>query len=98
MECRKEDICEAIEDKTNQKNEFQGDLRFGKLNTDSLYDRVKKDVSLYKKVKPKVNMVFTQLNYTQGKLMTTEGPKFIKVPGFVNGIYGSDQKDYMSMY
>ena len=98
MECRKEDICEAIEDKTNQKNEFQGDLRFGKLNTDSLYDRVKKDVSLYKKVKPKVNMVFTQLNYTRGKLMTTEGPKFIQVPGFINGIYESDQKDYMSIH
>lgn len=42
-------------------------------------------------------MVFTQLNYTGGKLATGEGKlEEIITPDFVNGLYLSDQKDLIN--
>lgn len=88
-ECRKEEINPAIEDKTNVTNEFQGELRFGKININSLMDRVHKDASVY--ADKTVNMVFTHLNYTGGKIASTAG--MIEVPK-APFVYVSDQKDY----
>ena len=94
-ECRKEDINPDIVDKTNIRNDWQDELRFGYLDTDKLYRRVQADFSRY--LDAKLNMVFTQLNYTGGKLATGES-KFedITIPDFVNGLYLSDQKDLIN--
>lgn len=94
-ECSKEDINPDIVDTTNIRNDWQDDLRFGYIDTDKLYRRVKGDFSRYDNAK--LNMVFTQLNYTNGRLATGEG-KFgeIVVPEFVNGLYLSDQKDVIN--
>ena len=97
-ECDRNDINPDIVDTTNLENDFQGALRFGKLNAKSLLDRVKKDASMYKTVKPKINMVFTQINYTKGKLMTANGLSDIFMPDFANCVYASDQKDHMEKY
>ena len=97
-ECRREDINSEIMDKTNEANEFQGSLRFGRINTESLQNRIKKDISLYQEVKPKVNLVFTQTNYTGGMIQTTDGLKDIIVPNFAKNIYVSDQKDRIELF
>lgn len=95
-ECQKEDINLGIVDTTNLTNEWQGALRFGYLNTDKLYKRIKADFSRY--ADAKLNMVFTQLNYTNGRIATGKD-KFeeIVLPEYVDRLYLSDQKDVINL-
>lgn len=94
-ECKKEDINPAIVDATNIRNDWQDALRFGYINTEKLYRRVKSDFSRYDNAK--LNMVFTQLNYTNGRIATGKD-KFEEIitPGFIDGLYLSDQKDVIN--
>lgn len=94
-ECKKEDINSTIIDSTNIPNDWQGALRFGYIDTDKLYKRVKSDFSRYNNAK--LNMVFTQLNYTNNGIATGKNQtEEIVVPEFVNGLYLSDQKDLIN--
>ena len=94
-ECRKEDINPDIVDNTNIRNDWQDELRFGYLDADKLYRRVQYDFSRY--LDAKLNIVFTQLNYTGGKLATGESKlEEINTPDFVHGLYLSDQKDLIN--
>ena len=94
-ECEKKDINPNIVDKTNEENPWQGKLRFGYLNTDSLYNRIKRDLSQYGS-KVEANMVFTQLNYTNNKLCVGNN-QFIEIakPDFIHSVLGSDREDNM---
>lgn len=94
-ECEKKDINPNIVDKTNEENPWQGKLRFGYLNTDSLYNRVRQDLSQYGS-KVEANMVFTQLNYTDNKLCVGNNQLIeIAKPDFIHSILGSDREDNM---
>lgn len=94
-ECKREDINPDIVDATNIRNDWQDELRFGYIDTTKLYRRVKSDFSRYDNAK--LNMVFTQLNYTDGRIATGKD-KFeeIVLPDFVDGLYLSDQKDVIN--
>lgn len=94
-ECTKDDINPNIVDATNVRNDWQDELRFGYIDTAKLYRRVKSDFSRYDNAK--MNMVFTQLNYTNGRIASGKN-KFddIVLPDFVNGLYLSDQKDVIN--
>ena len=94
-ECKREDINPAIVDTTNIRNDWQDELRFGYIDIDKLYKRVRDDFSRYDNAK--LNMVFTQLNYTNGRIATGRD-KFdeIVLPDFVDGLYLSDQKDVIN--
>lgn len=94
-ECKREDINADIADTTNIRNDWQDDLRFGYIDTDKLYRRVKGDFARYNDAK--LNMVFTQLNYTDGRIATGKD-KFeeIVLPDFIDGLYLSDQKDVIN--
>lgn len=94
-ECKREDINPTIVDATNIRNDWQDELRFGYIDTSKLYKRVQGDFSRYSNAN--LNMVFTQLNYTNGRIATGKD-KFdeIVVPEFVNGLYLSDQKDVIN--
>ena len=95
FECKKDDINPAIVDTTNIRNDWQGDLRFGYIDTDKLYRRIKGDFSRYNNARS--NMVFTQLNYTNGRIATGRGIfDDINVPDFIDGLYLSDQKDLIN--
>ena len=96
-ECKREDINPSIVDTTNGRNEWQDHLRFGYINTDKLYKRIRGDFSRYDNAK--LNMVFTQLNYTDGRIATGKG-RFdeIVLPDFVDGLYLSDQKDVINKW
>ena len=93
-ECAKEDINPDIVDNTNQANPWQGALRFGRIYLPSLYKRVQADAARYN-IDKKVNLVFTHMNYTDGKLDTTEGRIDIEKPDFATHLYTSSRKDYM---
>lgn len=95
--CAKSDINAAIVDETNQPNEWQGSLRFGYLDVDGLYGRIKKDLNTYtSKVSPR--LVFTQTNYTNGGLKVNAGtPIEIAKPDFVDFVYTSNKKDRMEI-
>ena len=70
-------------------------LRFGYIDTDKLYKRIKGDFSRYNNAN--LNMVFTQLNYTDGCIATGKNKRDeIIVPDFVSGLYLSDQKDVIN--
>lgn len=94
-ECEKKDINPNIVDKTNEENPWQGKLRFGYLNTDSLYNRVRQDLYQYGS-KVEANMVFTQLNYTDNKLCVGNN-QFVEItkPDFIYSVFGSDREDSM---
>lgn len=95
LECAKEDINPDIVDTTNIRNDWQDSLRFGYIDMDKLYRRVRGDFSRYDNAK--LNMVFTQLNYTNGRIATGKD-KFeeLVIPDFVDGLYLSDQKDVIN--
>lgn len=94
-ECKKEDINPTIVDTTNIPNDWQDALRFGYIDTNKLYRRVKSDFSKYDNAK--LNMVFTQLNYTNNRIATGKNEfEEIVVPEFVSGLYLSDQKDVIN--
>ena len=96
MECKKNDISSAIVDKTNGENEFQGKLRFGKINLKRQEKVITKDANLFKD--KNVNMVFTHMNYTKGCILGTDCTHSdIIVPKITDHVYISDQKDYMEL-
>lgn len=96
-ECSKEDINPDIVDETNQPNQWQGSLRFGYLHPDEMVRRIKNDAKRFDGIGVKtINLVFTQANYTEGKLAVGEG-KRIDIPKFdgVDKIWVSDNREEM---
>lgn len=65
-ECDKEEINSHIEDKTNETNEFQGSIRYGKFDINEILDRVQKDINYAKSIIPnlKTSLFVSHLNYT----------------------------------
>lgn len=100
-ECKRDDINKEIIDKTNQQNPWQDSLRFGYLDQVELHNRVCNDaLDLYKTTpisSGSINLVYTQLNYTEGKIAVPSGKEDILHPAFVDNIYVSDQKDEMEL-
>lgn len=96
-ECEKADINEEIRDETNTKNEWQGSLRFGYLSPSQLQARIRRDLGTFEGFDYKrVNMVFTQLNYTHGKLAVSKDSWMdISKPSFANRLIVSDKVDEM---
>ena len=94
QECKKEDINPNIVDKTNMPNPWQGDLRFGFINQESLGIRVEEDFKKY--ANANAHLVFTHTNYTNGKVAAAPN-KFEEIvrPTFISSIFTSDKEDYM---
>lgn len=93
-ECKKEDINSNIIDMVNLTNEWQGALRFGRINLNSLYDRIQRDAKTFVG-NPNINLVFTQLNYTNNQIETVNGRQEIIKPDFCSKLYVSDDKLYI---
>ena len=76
-------------------NEWQGSLRFGWLDMDTMENDIVKDFARYSGATS--NLVYTQLNYTSGQLAIGEG-KYLDIakPAFISGnVFGSETKDSM---
>lgn len=94
-ECEKEEINPGIIDSTNGENEYQGALRFGKLDLDVMAKKISKDALYLHNRFTTVNMVYTQLNYTGGQLETVNGRENVHAAFRPDHIFVSDQKDRM---
>lgn len=93
-ECKREDINPNIVDRTNMPNPWQGDLRFGYLNQNTLAERVKEDFKAYNHAN--AHLVYTQLNYTDNGIAAKPGViEDIAKPEFVTSVYGSNREDFM---
>ena len=101
-ECEMDEINPDIVDNTNQPNPWQDSLRFGYLNQEKLHQRVFSDAIELQQATPigaaSVNLVYTQLNYTHGKIASGKGKTDdILLPEFADHVYVSDQKDEMEL-
>lgn len=94
-ECTKEDINPDIIDRVNQPNEWQGSLRFGRIDLDKMYERIKRDAYGYDKAPRNINLVFTHMNYTDHKVESTHGRVSLIKPEFCKDIYVSDSKTHI---
>lgn len=63
-ECNKSDISPNIEDYTNRPNEFQGKLRYARLNGKEMIERIKIDIS--RSNTSKNSLMITHINETDG--------------------------------
>lgn len=93
-ECDKADINPDIVDGTNVHNEWQGDLRFGKIDVNRLRSRILEDAGRIQN--KRLNLVITHMNYTGNQLDTVNG-RTMEGLQFADNIYASDQKDQMSL-
>lgn len=100
-EKNKVELKKEIFDNTNQPNEFQGELRYGLIDTKKLIDRINKDFSKYKRKVTK-SIAVTHLNYSDGKIFGVKDNK-IKMEDIeifkkdFDNIYGSYKKDSLQL-
>ena len=100
-EKNKVELKKEIFDNTNQPNEFQGELRYGLIDTKKLVDRINKDFSKYKRKVTK-SIAVTHLNYSDGKIFGVKDNK-IKMEDIeifkkdFDNIYGSYKKDSLQL-
>lgn len=71
-ECPKEEINPYMFDATNQTNEWQGALRYGRLDPNEMSVFIQMDLG-YLIEKPHVSLAVTQLNLTNGFAVTKDG-------------------------
>lgn len=90
-ECDVIDINPKICDKTNVENEFQGKLRYGKINLTELEERIVADVK--KRERNKLSVAITHLNETDWRLHTTDGAIPVDEWGFDAKVYFSRRED-----
>lgn len=76
QECAKSDINPDMVDRTNVPNDYQGTLRYGRIDADELKQRIFSDYAMFGEFDDvKISLAITHLNETDGKLITTEGEK-----------------------
>ena len=65
-ECLKTEINKDIEDRTNVRNYFQEEIRYGRFDINEFLSRVQSDISTSKNIVPnlKTSLLITHLNYT----------------------------------
>lgn len=89
QECTKSEINPDMIDRTNVPNDYQGTLRYGRIDTDELRQRISADFDKFRKFENiKISLAVTHLNETHGKLITVEGEKSPKYIG-IDKIYCS---------
>lgn len=94
--CKKEDLNPDIVDLTNVPNPYQETIKYGFLDVDDLLERINNDFNLIK-INTKKSIAITHLNYSNGKFLTKNGEKEIKLNDF-DKIYKSNtqlSKDIM---
>lgn len=73
-ECTKAEINPDMTDKTNVPNDYQGAIRYGKINIPELRQRIMNDFTKFSGFENMVlSVAVTHLNETDGKLVTSDG-------------------------
>ena len=63
-ECNKDDICKGMHDATNEPNDWQGTLRYGKFDFKEFYGRISNDFAKAREITPRVrgSLMLTHCN------------------------------------
>lgn len=80
QECAKYEINPDMVDRTNVPNDYQGTLRYGKIDIGELKQRIYADFSKFSNAK--ISLAVTHMDETHGKLITPEG-EINPDPGFI---------------
>lgn len=73
QECAKSEINPDMVDRTNVSNDYQGTLRYGRIDANELKQRIYDDFVKFSNAE--LSLAVTHLNETDGKLITTEDGK-----------------------
>lgn len=71
-ECNKSEINALMEDKTNVPNPYQGSMRYGKLNTNSLFERIKADMNTVSDANYHMSLAITHINECDNEELLTQ--------------------------
>lgn len=91
QECDVAEINPDIEDKTNKENEFQGAMRYGKIDLQELETRIKEDMK--KHPNNKMTIALTHMNETGDYIKTTDGDVTLGEWRFADCVYCSHSED-----
>lgn len=83
-ECDKAEINPYMEDHTNKENEWQGPLRYGRIDASYMSMHISMDLKWLDNANPRVSLAVTQLNLTDGMVVTSYGtypPEHLKFHG-----------------
>lgn len=92
QECTKSEINPDMIDRTNVPNDYQGTLRYGRIDTDELKQRIQADFEKFSQLDADISLAVTHLNETDGKLITTEGEKSPECIGIDKIYYSYNEK------
>lgn len=90
-ECDKRDICPDMEDATNVPNEFQGSLRYAKMDVSKLKKRILDDFEPFRKIGAKLSLAVTHTNESELFVSNEKADYQEFFEGF-NCVYSSDGK------
>lgn len=93
QECAKSEINADMIDRTNVPNDYQGTLRYGRIDVNELKQRIFSDYAMFSGFDDmKISLAVTHLNETDGKLITTEGGKSPECIGIDKIYYSYSEK------
>ncbi len=91
-ECEKSEINPAMVDNTNVPNAYQGAIRYGKLDTASLRERISADFAKFGAIKNcGMSLAVTHLNETNGQIVTMGGNLSQEEIGTMKKYYSFDE-------
>lgn len=93
-ECNVNEINSSIEDKTNIPNDYQGIIRYGKIDLNNLCDRCKKDFKLAKNSNFKISLAITHVNETSNKFADNKNTPVTDMWEYFDYIYTSFGETY----
>lgn len=73
QECEKSEINPDIIDKTNIPNDWQGSIKYGRIDIEELTERITADFAKFGELNPTISLAVTHLNETNGKIISTNG-------------------------
>lgn len=93
QECAKSDINPDMVDRTNVPNDYQGAIRYGRIDVNELKQQIFSDYAMFGEFDDvKISLAVTHLNETDGKLITTEGRKSPECIGIDKIYYSYSEK------
>ncbi len=93
QECAKSEINPDMADRTNVPNDWQGTLRYGRIDISELKQRIYNDFAKFSGFEnAEISLAVTHLNETDGKLITTDGEKGPESIGIDKIYYSHSEK------
>lgn len=93
QECTKAEINPDMTDRTNVPNEWQGCIRYGRIDISELRERISADFVKFSELNAEISLAVTHLNETGGKIITTAGEIPPSLSGFGHIYYSYSENE-----